>query len=304
MSLIVVMAHGCKDDGDATSQLASPPPREAEDWSSRLREGGLDDILAALGQSHRAVRSSVGPHELTYEASMSLTPQTQRAGDPAVDARVVEPQSVQDELTLLWAGEDDGPTFSLSQQNDHEQGRDVVVAQGQLYSRLRHRGWLVHSLETTVFELWLDDAQHAVHDAVEFAAPALAVTVEAAEGEGLGDGEAIAVTLSTADAVDDSRRAAGSVSRWRGDASLDEISGNVLLDAKTGAWLHASVSVRYSLQGADGRQLRGSVEVSGSVTPRTAAEVQVVSPTDVAPLPELTRYDLERQRLLDGLAGP
>ena len=301
LGLSVVVAQGCKDEGGETPVPAAIPHDEGVDWSPRLREGGFDDILAALGQSHQALRSSIGPHELQYHALMSLAPAAEREGSPPVDTKVVDAQAVHDRLTLRWAGDEDGPTFALAQENDHERGRDVVVTQGQLYARLRHRGWSVHPVETTVFELWLDDAQHAVFDAVEFAAPRLSVAAQVREGEGLADGEAIAVTLSTADGVDDARRAAGTVGRWRGDASLDEISGNVLLDAKTGAWLHASVAVRYSLRGADGRQLRGSVEVTGSVTPKA---VEVVPPADAAPLPERTRYELERQRLLDGLAAP
>ena len=304
LGLSVVVAQGCKDEGGETPIPAAIPHQDEVDWSPRLREGTLDDILAALGQPHQAVRSSVGPHELHYDASISLTPATERDGSPPIDTKVVDAQAVHDQLTLRWAGGEGGPTFSLAQENDHERGRDVVVAQGQLYARLRHRGWTVHPLETNVFELWLDDAQHAVFDAVEFAAPRLSVATQVRDGEGLAGAEAVAVTFSTANAVDETRRPTGAVGRWRGEASLEEIGGNVLLDAKSGAWLQASVTVRYSLRGADGRQLRGSIEVTGSVTPKAAGEVEIVPPADAAPLPERTRYELERQRLLDGLAAP
>jgi hypothetical protein len=304
---------GCKDGDGQDGDAAFTSPLPGENWTSRLEQPDLDAVLAALGQRHHVVREAIGPHELRYEATFDLVPEPERAEPPAVDENVVDPQSVHDELALVWAGEATGAGFSLAQGNDHDRGRDVVVKDGRLYSRMRPRAFTVHELETTVFELWLDDAQHAVHDAVQFAAPGLAIASEQRQGGGLAEGDAVAITLSAADTVDPARNyrvgptgpeAPDLVSKWRGDVAFEAISGTVLIDQTTGAWLQADIELRWSLPGGDGRPLRGAMNLVGNVTALAAEKAQVVAPADAVPLPERTRYEAERQRLLDGLAAP
>jgi hypothetical protein len=301
---VAVSLGACKDDEADGSDSAFTSPQPGEDWSSRLAEPDLDAVLAALAQPHRNVREAIGPHKLAYEAQFDLVPEPARTDPPGVDEKAVDPQSVHDELTLVWAGEADGAGFSLAQGNDHDRGRDVVVSQGRQYTRMRPRAFTVHDVESTVFELWLDDAQHAVHDAVQFAAPGLSIATEVREGVGIADGDAVAITLSAASTIDAARIAPDAVSQWRGEVGFDAISGTVLIDQKTGAWLQADVELRWSVRGGDGRQLRGSMHLTGSVAPQSAEAAQVVPPADAAALPERTRYEAERQRLLDGLAAP
>ena len=302
---IVVLLHGgCKDEETESSDATVAPLQPGEDWSTRLEQPGIDVVLAALAQPHRAVRESIGPHELAYTADFELVPEPERSEPPAVDEDVVDPQSVHDELKLVWAGEPTDAGFSIAQSNDHDRGRDVVVTQGRVYVRQRPRAFTVHDVESTVFELWLDDAQHAVHDAVQFAAPGLAIATEAREGAGIADGDAIAITLSAASANDPARIAPDGVSKWRSEVQFDAISGTVLLDRKTGVWLQADIELRWSLQGADGRLVRGAMNLAGHAQPVAAEAAQVVPPADAVPLPERTRYEAERRRLLDGLAAP
>jgi hypothetical protein len=204
----------------------------------------------------------------------------------------------------VWAGDVHGAGFSLAQGNDHDRGRDVVITEGRMYSRNRPRAFAVLDVESTVHELWLDDAQHAVHDAVQFAAPALAITTEARAGEGLAGGDAIAIALSSSGSYDAARLAPDAPSQWREEITFDTISGTVLVDQRTGAWLSADVELRWHLQGGDGRRLRGSMNLVGSVSAVSPDAAHVVAPSDAVALPERTRYEAERQRLLDGLAAP
>ncbi|MBC8067522.1 MAG: hypothetical protein IAG13_04240, partial [Deltaproteobacteria bacterium] len=112
------------------------------------------------------------------------------------------------------------------------------------------------------------------------------------------------LTLTTATGNDAARVLAGHGQSWRGGADIEEVSGNVLLDAASGTWLSAEVHVRYAVAGPDGRRLRGSVDVTGTVAPLSPELAHIEIPSDAQPLLERTRYEAERARLLDGLAGP
>jgi hypothetical protein len=90
---------------------------------------------------------------------------------------------------------------------------------------------------------------------------------------------------------------------WRKDAEITAITGEVVVDAKSGLWLAADVHVGYTMPGPDGRDLRGDAHVKGSVTPLQPDTATIEVPADVAPILERTRYEVERTRLLDGLAG-
>ncbi len=303
--LAVVLLHAaCKDEEAQSSDATLAPLQPGEDWSKRLEQPDLDAVLAALAQPHRTVREAIGPHELAYTASFELVPEPERSDPPKVDEPVVDPQSVHDELKLVWVGEPNQAGFSLQQGNDHDRGRDVVVTEGRVYVRQRPRAFTTYDVESTVFELWLDDAQHAVHDAVQFAAPGLAIAPEIREGAGIADGDAVAITLSPADTIDPSRIAPDTVSQWRNAIRFDAISGTVLLDRRTGMWLQADIELRWSFDGADGRLVRGAMDLAGHAQPLAAEVAQVVPPADAVPLPERTRYEAERRRLLDGLAAP
>ena len=92
---------------------------------------------------------------------------------------------------------------------------------------------------------------------------------------------------------------------WRAKAlGLNPVSRGATIDQRTGAWLSADVELGWSLQGGDGRRLRGSMNLVGSVTAVSPDAAHVVAPSDAVTLPERTRYEAERERLLDGLAAP
>jgi hypothetical protein len=215
---------------------------------------------------------------------------------------------VRDDIEVVWGSSAGGPAkFSLAQHNDHDHGRDVVVADERMYTRHEHRGWYVQPLQADVWELWLDDAQRSVSDVLALAAPRLHIEASTRAGEGLAGGDALALKLAMADTNDPARASTEGLREWRKDAEITAIAGDVVVDARTGLWLSADVRVSYSLPGPDGRPLHGDAKVSGSVTPLTPDTATIVVPTPesqgVSPLLERTRYEVEQARLLDGLAG-
>lgn len=302
-------AVACGDD--EASEPSEPGAATGEDttpWSERLASHRVTELVAALAQPHAVAREAFGPHHLHTRAVFDLSPPPAEDDEPApaLDDPIVKPQHVEDEVDLVWsaaAGEE--PSFALSQANDHDRSREVVVAGGRVYVKKAHRPWLHYPLESELWERWLDDGLFAVRDAVELAAPQLSYSTEVAAGRGLEGGDAIDVTLSTAGTVDDTLVSSSPTRTWRADAEIESVRGTIRLDAATGLWLSADVTVSYGLAGADGRPLAGTLALTGAIEAGPGAEIGPVrAPADASPLPERPRYQVQAERLLEGLAAP
>jgi len=312
-TMMVSGVAGCGDEDE--SEVAQAPAAGAragafgEDHSAGLASADVGAVLESLAQDHAAARTAIGPHQLRVHVEVALAPQ----GEPVTpEAQVGKPRpvadAVRDDIAVVWgSAPGSSPKFSLAQHNDHDHGRDVVVADERMYTRHEHRGWYVQPLQADVWELWLDDAQRSVSDVLALAAPRLQVEAIPRAGEGLAGGDAFALKLGLASTADPSRASTQGLREWRKDAEITAIAGDVVVDAKSGLWLSADVRVSYSLPGPDGRPLHGDAKVTGSVTPLTTdtATIEVPQPElqGVSPLLERTRYEVERARLLDGLAG-
>jgi hypothetical protein len=252
-------------------------------------------LLAVLAQSHADARALLGPHRLRYKASYKLAPQN--PARPVVDEPVQLEQAVVDELVLAWGSAVGQPVrMHLSQQTDKGEGREVIILDEQVYTRLAHRGWHTRPLDSELHGLWLDEAQHCVHDLVELAAPALALALQ-------DTGDTVEVTLRRADAVDRSLIAAGNGREWRQRAEIGEVSGTLTLDRATGLWRKAELGVTYVVTDALERPQNGETQLTASVAPEAADALTIEAPAAATPAPERIRPEVERQRLLGGLAG-
>lgn len=304
---------GC---GDAAPEVVEPAAPLAASASAEQHAGAAADhrvaqararvdaliaeptpqhLLAVLAQSHADARALLGPHHLRYKASFQLTPEF--PARPVVDEPVQLEQKVVDELVLAWGSPVGQPVrLHLSQQTDKGEGREIIVLDEQVFTRLAHRGWYTRPLDSELHGLWLDEAQHCVHDLVELAAPALAVTLQET-----GDG--VEVTLARAGAVDPSQIAAGTGREWRQRAEIGEVGGSLTLDRATGLWRKADIHVAYVVRDVLERPQKGETQLTGSVTPEAAEAVVIEAPSAATPAPERIRPEVERQRLLGGLAG-
>jgi hypothetical protein len=291
--------------GDDSAEGLSLPPRPgaarqsvAEAARARvdalLAEPSPAALLAVLAQSHGVARELLGRHTLEYTAEFSLTPV--EPARPVVDQPVLLAQKVVDTLALKWAAGPGEPVcFYLSQQTDQHRGREVMVLDDQAYTRLLHRGWHVRPLDSDLHLRWLDEAQRGVHDVVELAAPALAVAA-------VEEGEQVRVTLSLAGRARAAASAGeGSGRAWRERAEITAVEGTLMLERATGLWQSADVRVRYDLRDELDRPLVGETHLTGAAG--RAPELELQPPEHVQPLPERIRYESERRRLLDGLAG-
>gem|GEM_PF-1656017 len=288
-------------DSSAIDTRAGALAEAREQRSTRARAGvdallsapGPATLLAALAQGHADARALLGPHNLRYKATFVLTPETPTR--PVVDQPIQQDQRIVDDLVLAWGSQPGEPVrLHLSQQTDKGEGREVIILDEQVYTRLAHRGWHTRPLDSELHWVWLDEAQHCVHDLVELAAPALAVTAQEV-------GDAVEVTLQLAPAVDPARVAAGYGREWRQRTEIAEVSGTITLDRNSGLWRSAEVTVRHVVRDALDRPQRGETQLTATASP--AELVTIEAPQVTSPVPERIRPELERQRLLGGLAG-
>ena len=290
----------CGDEAD-TAPGQRAPADTTVDIAEQLLEGDPLEALALLRRPHAAIREQLGPHSLVCKTTLALAPKQPADPNPPLDSAVPPDQSIADEVALRWETPDEtGPRFALEQHNDKERGRSVVMVDGMLYAKLEHGPWTFHTLESEVHELWLDDAWRAGHDMLKFLLPGATLTVEAAPGEGWQGGDAVRLTLAPGRGVLPPGRDSG----WRAGVAFSALSGTLLVDAGTGAWLSVDASATYSVEGGAGGPLAGQFEVHGRLASTLPAAPAITRPKDAVALPERHRYEEERKRLLDGLAAP
>lgn len=262
-------------------------------------------LVELLGQGHAVAREQFGPHRLRYNATFRTGPvgidDEQPLPDVGVDQPIYERFVVTDVLELLWGSRPGEPLrLSLEQHNEHEHGRALVLIGEREWTNLDGRGWFERPLETDLWQLWADDAQHAVLDLVELAGPHAEIDEVALEQ--LDDRPAVRVTLRQSEQRHAERIVEGPTP-WRSDAQVEVISATIVLDRATGLWRRASIELSWSFKDSAHRELRGHARLEGSVDPLGEAPA-IVPPTDAKPVPERDRPELLRERLLDGLAGP
>lgn len=260
----------------------------------------MSALLDALDRPHAVTGEALGSHGLTYTLTLGVTPDTPR--DPAKDlprvgTRVPRPIAVVDDVDAAWAS---AHQFRVEQKNDHGRGRSFVLLDERLYTRLLPRGWFYAPAESDIQTQWLDDINHAVRDAVELAAPQLAL--EVSEGPPAPDGRpTLVVNLSRAETRDPTRVPSGHGQGWRGEAAIESVEGAITLDAAAGVWRQAEIHVTYGFEGDAGEKMGGDLKLSATITP---GEVTVEPPPQAMPVRERIRYEAERRRILDGLAAP
>lgn len=312
VAALVLLGFACGDDNSPTDDpnvsrdstaRSAPSSEDAGDAAPVAQRLGASptvaDLVDALGSSHAELRTVVGPHRIEQRSKFSLRP-AKPLGRPPRPGEPIETEiEVVDELDLVWSEpSDDGPQFSLRQRNDHDERRELVVLGERAFTRLREDPWYVRELDGELHELWLDDAIRGVHDLVEFVAPQLAVSApEATKVEGRS---AFAFSLSLAPQKDLSLVRAAPTSEWRAAAKLETIEGRIVVDAQSGAALEAQLTADFSMRDGAGRPMRGHAELTRSLQ---IGPQPVPSAPAATPLPERHRYEVERKKLLDGLAA-
>ena len=323
--VVAALALGCGDDDAPPQDDVDQAPRTglpiterdpASEASARVeafvaapRWSGLVELLEAR---HDVARKLLGPHRLRYTAQLETGPAGLDPELPLPDVAVGEPIferfELTDELELRWGSKPgDAPQLYLEQHNE-QHGRALIVIDEQTWTQLDGRGWLAGPLETDLWQLWADDAQHAVLDLVQLAGPHADIgDFEPIEVDGR---PAVRVSLRASESHHP-ERTIEAPTPWRHGATVEIATASVVLDRATGLWLAAQIELRWQFEDSAGRDLAGLARFDGRVEVVTPAGPEnpgmaplVVPPPTSQPLPERERPELLRERMLDGLAGP
>ncbi|PRP93408.1 hypothetical protein ENSA5_43070 [Enhygromyxa salina] len=310
LALALALGLGCGDEREAPD--AKPPVVErdrAAEASGRAERFAAapdwDTLIELLGQRHNLARELLGPHRMHYVASLRTGPVGVEADAPLpsveLDQPIYERFAVTDELELRWGSAPGEPIrLLLEQHNEHEHGRALIVLGEQVWSQLDGREWLARPLESDLWQVWADDAQHAVLDLVELAGPYADLgEVETTELDGR---PALRVSLRASEQQHPDRFVEPP-SPWRRWARVEIGAATIVVDRATGLWLSAQIELSWSFEDRAGRELRGEARFDGRVEVPDAPPL-IRPPADASPVPERERPELLRQRMLDGLAGP
>jgi hypothetical protein len=244
-----------------------------------------DALGAAIAAPEHDVTTALGPHALASKSTVEVTD----------GGAVVE--SLTDEVAL----DDRGADFHGTENNSADYGREVIATGGQVFLRPRYARWHARKPEDGELAKLRDELGGALAADFDLLAPSIAV---ADRGEAQAAGRAARRIVLSKAAVPRPRAQTLSQRKWRDAADVVAVSGEVLLDAKTGAPLHAHLEGEVAFA-RDGHRYTMKLAIDHDVSAIGAvATIAPPSPDDTVATPERLREVDERDLLLQGMAPP
>jgi hypothetical protein len=291
LSLALALGGCGSGEGRSDDELpglvhAPRPTPDAIDVARATRD--LAELTRAATLNHAQVGALMGPHTVTGRSHSEVREK----------GAVIE--TVDDELGIEF---DAKGNYHAQIDNSKEYGRDIYLVDGWLYQRPRYGKF--HRRRPS------DDGEPArirseVYGTVAAVFELLAPGVAPSDGGAvqLAGRNARLVKLGTVPEPRKAPRQAVTQRKWRETASVSQVSGELVLDAKTGVVLRALIQGVVAYQ-RNGRSFEMRLEARHELG--TFGAVEEVE----APAPELIvldsdqRHELdERDSLLEGIAPP
>jgi hypothetical protein len=272
---IVVLAAtgaggGCKRGHDR----GSVPARKAAVLSDAVRPEVFAAALKRIGGAHFHATARFGA------AASGNTP------------------NVVTTTTDVWV--DRAGNYRFREQNDRDGGREVVLYGRELAVALRYGKMIRRVAEEPEPSRLLEEAlgaPFAVFDLV-----ARRARVAPAGAELVGGARATVFELQPAEgagvAESDPATSPEGLRKWRGNASIDAVSGRLVVDDATGALLRSDLSAKFTTPG-DGKPVEGTVDVHTVLT--DVANTPAIEKPAAEDLAMRQRTLPEQRELLRGL---
>lgn len=246
------------------------------------------ELGRALGRPYRAVVAALKAHTLVITGKTTV----EEAGKVTDDLG---------ESTKLVVG--DAGTYRGEYTNTADYGREVVFVGGALYLRPRYQRWHARAPES---------ADEPATQRDSFAQPIGAtwdLLAPAAELTDLGPttiagraGKKIAVKQAPSPKANPPETV--TQRKWREQRVIEDVTGEIVLDAENGAPLSVKLAGTVSFQ-RDGRRFRMKISVASEVSGvGTALAITPPAPEEVVATPERLREVDDRDALLQGIAPP
>jgi len=246
------------------------------------------ELGRALARSHGAVIAALGPHRV----------------DLAMTNRVIEDRkqvSALDDQTLIEVGADGA--FHTLYTSSADYGSETLFVGGKLYLRPRYQRWHERAPEEPEEPAAIrDQAFGGIAAAWDLLAPGAELIDRGALQRAGRAGRKIEVRRAAAPAAAPPERLVQR--KWRETRSIDELSGEVVLDAEKGVPLAVKLTGVIGFT-RDGKRRTMKLGLEAAITKiGTPAEIAAPAPSDVVATPERMREVDDRDFLLRNIAPP
>ncbi len=247
-----------------------------------------DELGRALTRPYRSIIAALPVHSIVMTSKTT----------------VLEGGKVTDDLgesTTIQLG--DAGAYRGEYTNTADYGREVVFVGGKLYLRPRYQKWHLRAAETADEPAAMRDGFFAPVAATwELFAPAAELTDLGPAQVGSRNGRKIAIKLSATPKPNPAETV--TQKKWREQRTIEELTGEVVLDAEKGAPLSVRIAGTIGFM-RDGRRFRMKVSLTSAVTAiGTPVALTAPLPADVVITPERLREVDDRDYLLQGIAPP
>lgn len=246
------------------------------------------ELGRALVRPYRVMLAALGPHAVAIHSATLV----EEAGKPVSD--------LSDQAQI--ENGDDG-AYRASYTNSADYGRETTFVDGKLYLRPRYQRWHARGPEAPDEPAALRDQYFdAIAATWDLLAPGAELT-DRGPIEVLGRaGRKISVQRS----AEPRKPPAEPVTqrKWREGRSVEEVSGEIVLDAAKGVPLAVKLTGRIGFS-RDGRRFAMKVSADSAISGLgSAAVIAAPAEADVVATPERVREVDDRDYLLQGIAPP
>ena len=252
------------------------------------------DVARAAREPAELGRALMRPHVA------ALGPHTEQTAQHTTVEEAGAVVSDLSETSTLGTGE--AGVFHGEYTNSADYGRETIFVDGKLYLRPRYQRWHQRAPETTDEPQTLRDAYaDAVAATWDLVSPAAELTDQGLATVAGRSGKKIAIRLSPSPRQPATEAVAQR--KWREHRSIEELTGEVVLDADKGVPLSVKLAATVAYQ-RDGRRFRMKLSLQSAVTALTAPAITAPAETEVVATPERLREVDDRDYLLQGIAPP
>ena len=279
-------SHGVSDQ-DLTGLVVEARKPEAPIDVVRAA-GDPAELGRALARPYRVMLAALGPHSVSVNSAITVNEAGQQVSDLSDHAQI-------DNGT--------GGSYHAIYTNSADYGRETTFSDGKLYLRPRYQRWHARAPEAPDEPAELRDRYFdAVAATWDLLAPAAELADRGALEVAGRPGRKIEITRS-ADPRDPAPEAIAQ-RKWREARSIDELAGEIVLDAERGVPLAVKLTGKVGFL-RDGRKFAMAVSVDSAISGLGTATVILPPPEgEIVATPERRREVDDRDYLLQGIAPP
>jgi hypothetical protein len=279
-------SHGVSDQDLTGLVVEARRPEAAIDVARAARDPG--ELGRALARPYRTLLAALGTHSVSVNSVITVREAGQQVSDLSDHAQI-----------------DNGPggSYHAVYTNSADYGRETTFSDGKLYLRPRYQRWHARAPEAPDEPAELRDRYF---DAVAATWDLLAPAAELIDRGPLEVAGRAGRKIEVVRAAEPREPAAESVAqrKWREARSIDELAGEVVLDAQRGVPLAVKLTGKVGFL-RDGKRFAMAVSLDSAVSGLGSAAMILPPPEgEIVATPERRREVDDRDYLLQGIAPP